>query len=404
MSCTATAPLHGITVLDLTQIYNGPYATFLMAQAGATVIKIEPPDGEHLRKRARSPGVVEPFAVLNCNKLSVSLNLRVPEAREALLKLVEHADVIVENFAPGVMDRLGLSEAALRRANPRIIIASSSGYGSSGPYRDYPAMDLTVQAMAGVIGITGEADGPPLKAGPALCDFSAGVHLYGAIVTALYERAATGRADTVEVSMLSAVYPSLLSSLGLHRRGDNSCKRTGNRHGGLTMAPYNVYPTADGAIAILTANDGHWTALTEALDCPQWQADPRFSSKAARIAHMDELDETLGAQTRKLPKDALFERLMAHRVPCAPVRELDEVVHDEHLHATGMLQWQQHPQYGEVLAHGSPLVFQNSTAPAYVPSPSLGADTTDVLGRLGGLSGDDIATLEKLGALGPAAN
>jgi len=400
MSSRASAPLHGITVLDLTQIYNGPYATFLMAQAGATIIKIEPPTGEHLRKRVRSTGVVEPFAVLNCNKQSLTLNLRLPEARDALLKLAAQADVIVENFAPGVMDRLGLGEAALREANPRIIIASSSGYGSAGPYRDYPAMDLTVQAMAGVMGITGEADGPPLKAGPALCDFSAGVHLYGAIVTALYERAATGRAGTVEVSMLSAVYPSLLSSLGMHHRGDRSNKRTGNRHGGLTMAPYNVYPTADGAIAILTANDGHWTALTQALGCEHWQTDPRFADKAARIAHMNALDETVGEQTRTYPKEALFALLMQHRVPCAPVRELDEVIHDEHLHAVGMLHWEQHPQYGEVLAHGSPLVFHDRESPAYAPSRALGADTADVLGRIGGLSGDEIQRLQELGALG----
>lgn len=400
MSSTPSAPLHGITVLDLTQIYNGPYATFLMAQAGAHVIKVEPPAGEHLRKRARSTGVVEPFAVLNCNKQSITLNLRMPEARQALLKLVEQADVIVENYAPGVMDRLGLGQDALRQANPRIIIASSSGYGSTGPYRDYPAMDLTVQAMAGVMGITGEPDGPPLKAGPALCDFSAGVHLYGAIVTALYERAATGRAGTVEVSMLSAVYPSLLSSLGLHKRGDRSVKRTGNRHGGLTMAPYNVYPTLDGAIAILTANDAHWAALTEALGCPQWRSDARFADKISRIAHMDELDRAIGEETGRLPKEELFATLMRHRVPCAPVRELDEVINDEHLHATGMLHWERHPQYGEVLAHGSPLVFQGCAAPAYAPSPALGADTAQVLARVGGLSDGEIQTLRSTGALG----
>ena len=388
-------PLQGVVVLDLTQIYNGPYATFLMAQAGATIIKIEPPSGEHLRKRERSKGVAEPFAVLNCNKKSVVLNLRVPEARQALLKMAERADVIVENFAPGVMDRLGLGHEALRHANPRLIIASSSGYGSTGLYRDYPAMDLTVQAMSGVMSITGEHGGQPLKAGPALCDFSAGIHLYGAIVTALYERAVTGRANTVEVSMLSAVYPTLLSSLGLHQRGDRSCKRTGNRHGGLTMAPYNVYPTADGAIAILTASDKHWTDLTQALDCQAWQSDARFSTKAARIANMDALDSALSERTRALTTEALFALLMDHSIPSAPVRELDDVVNDPHLHATGMLHWEQHPQYGEILAHGSPLIFQESESPAYRPSPALGADTAEVLASMGGLSKDEIEVLTR---------
>ncbi|MDX3907031.1 MAG: CoA transferase [Pigmentiphaga sp.] len=401
MSSLAVPPLAGVVVLDLTQIYNGPYATFLLAQAGATVIKIEPPDGEHLRRRPRSPGVAEPFAVLNANKKSIAMNLRQPGARRALLRMAAGADVIVENFAPGVMDRLGLDRDTLRQANPRLIIASSSGYGSTGPYRDYPAMDLTVQAMSGVMSVTGMPDGPPLKAGPAVCDFFAGVHLYGGIVTALYERARTGHAATVEVSMLSSVYPSLLSSLGLHRRGDRSCKRTGNRHGGLTMAPYNVYPAADGAIAILTVSDAHWTSLAQALDCEQWLADPRFATRAARIAHMDELDHELGRITGRMDRDRLFDLLVRHRVPCAPVRELDEVVHDPHLHATGMLKWVRHPAYGEVLAHGSPLVFDGHETPAYRPSPALGSDTRDILHDMFGMSADDIQALEADGAFGP---
>jgi formyl-CoA transferase len=141
------AAFAGVVIIDLAQIYNGPYATFLLAQAGATVIKVEPPRGEHLRARRRAPGITEPFAVLNANKRSVVLDLKAEAGVEVLLSLVERADVLVENFAPGVMDRLGLSEACLRARNPRLIIASSSGYGSSGPYRDYPAMDVTVQAM-----------------------------------------------------------------------------------------------------------------------------------------------------------------------------------------------------------------------------------------------------------------
>lgn len=393
-----TLPLAGVVVLDMTQIYNGPYATFLMAQAGATVIKIEPPTGEHLRKRERSGGVVEPFAVLNCNKKSVALNLRTAEGKEALLKLAEHADVIVDNFAPGVMQRLGFGVQVLRDINPRIIIASSSGYGSEGPYRDYPAMDLTVQAMSGVMSITGEADGPPLKAGPALCDFFAGVHLYGAITTALYERAMTGQPGTVEVSMLSAVYPSLLSSLGLHKQGDLSCKRTGTRHGGLTMAPYNVYPTSDGNIAILTANDGHWSSLAHALGSEHWLSDPRFSTRSARIANMNALDDAISERTRQISKDELFSNLMRNRVPCAPVRELDEVVNDPHLHSTGMLQWQSHPEYGEVLAHGSPLVFHGKDTPVYEPSRALGSDTAEILKEFAGFSVDKIEALQRANA------
>jgi len=282
MPLSHSPPLSGVKVLDLTQIYNGPYATYLMAQAGADVIKIEPPGGEHLRKRDKSTGVTEPFAALNGNKSSLVLNLKNEAGRSVIRRLVETADVVVENFAPGVMDRLGLGAEALHAINPRLVFASGSGYGSSGPYRDFPAMDLTVQAMSGVMTITGMPDGPPLKAGPALCDFFGGIHLYGAILTALYKRAVTGQGSVAEVSMMNSVYPSLLSSLGLHALGDRSVKRTGNRHGGLTMAPYNVYPTADGGIAILTVADAHWKDLARVLGRPDWLEDPRFSAPSPR--------------------------------------------------------------------------------------------------------------------------
>ena len=179
-------PLSGITVLDLSHVYNGPYAAFLMALAGATVIKVEPLHGEHLRSRGDLGGADLPFAMLNSNKLSVTLNLKSGRGRELLFEMIRRGDVLLENFAPGTMTRLGAGWEVVHEINPRIVYASGSGYGLSGPYRDYPAMDLTVQAMAGVMSITGYADRPPVKAGPAICDFFGGVHLYGAVMTALY--------------------------------------------------------------------------------------------------------------------------------------------------------------------------------------------------------------------------
>lgn len=386
MSISKSPPLSDLVVLDLTQIYNGPYATFLMAKAGATIIKIEPPSGEHLRKRHRSAGVCEPFGVLNANKLSVQLDLKEPDGVMALLEMVRKADVIVNNFAPGAMDRLGLGNAVLQERNPDIIIASSTGYGSTGPYSRFPAMDLTLQAMSGVMAVTGSPETPPLKAGTAVCDFLAGVHLYGAIVTALYERKVTGRGSVVEVSMLDAAFPTLLSSLGMHKLGDDACKRTGNRHGGLNMAPYNVYPAVDGNIAILCVSELHWQALTKVLGREQWQSDPRFSSKEARVRNMDLVDQSIGEITVGLQKHDLFERLVNARVPSAPVRELDELVNDPHLHETGMLSWVDHPVYGRVLAHASPLKFEGHGSPSYQASRRLGEDTAFVLGEMFGLA------------------
>jgi len=313
-------PMDGLTIVDLTQIYNGPYATFLAAMAGARVIKVEPLGGEHLRKRGARSGAALPFALLNANKESVTLNLKSDQGRRILLQLVDRADVIVENYSPGVMERLGLSPDTVRARNPRIVYASGSGYGKTGPYSAYPAMDLTVQAMSGVMSVTGTADGPPLKAGPAICDFFGGIHLYGAIATALLGRERTGKGRVVEVSMLEAVYHSLSSSLGLMYGGNGSnTLRTGNRHGGMSLAPYNVYPTEDGHIAIICNNDDHWTALTRVMERPDLPRDPRFAAMSDRVANIDALDDLVGVWSMQHPKAALFERLIAARVPCAPI-------------------------------------------------------------------------------------
>ena len=400
-ACAMSFPFSGVVVLDLTQIYNGPYATFLLAQGGAEVIKVEPPGGEHLRRRQGASGAAMPFAMLNANKRTMTLNLKTDEGREVLLRLAAQADVLVENFAPGVMDRLGLSAAALHAANPRLVFASGSGYGKTGPYRDFPAMDLTVQAMAGVIDTTGYPDAPPVKAGPAMADFLAGIHLFGAIAAALFERERTGRGRTVEVSMMEAVYPTLASGLGLFYGGGAEVVRTGNRHSGLSLCPYNVYPAADGYIAIITNNDQHWRWLVEALDCKDLADEPRFVTVGQRCANMDEVDAAIGERTKRQRKAELFELLIRARVPCAPVRTLAEVVSDPHLHARGSLRWIDHPEYGRMVVPISPLRFDGDGGEAgdgsdgadganaaaegtggtvpYRPSSPLGADTEAIL-------------------------
>ncbi len=377
-------PLDGITVIDLSQIYNGPYATFLLATAGASVIKIEPPGGESLRRRGVVGGAALPFAMLNGCKDSLMLNLKAEAGKQVLRDLVLTADVLVENFAPGVMARLGLGADALQALNPRLIYAQSSGFGSSGPYRDYPAMDLTVQAMAGVMSITGFPDRPPVKAGPALCDFFAGTHLYGAITTALYEREKTGVGRQVEVAMLDAVYPSLSSSLGLHfGSGGDVPPRTGNRHGGMAEAPYNVYPANDGYIAIICVGDVHWRSLLAAMDRDDLSADPRFASLKDRVANIEVVDAIVGEWTATRSKEALFKHLTSHRVPCAPVRDLAEVVNDPHLHQRGFLQQQDHPELGSITVQHSPLRFAGSELRPLEPSHALGADAEAILrGRL----------------------
>jgi CoA:oxalate CoA-transferase len=379
-------PLAGLTVIDLSQIYNGPYATFLMAAAGARVIKVEPPGGEPLRRRGVVGGAALPFAMLNGCKESIVLDLKSETGKQALLALTDMADVVVENYAPGTMARLGLAADVLQARNPRLIYASSSGFGSDGPYKAYPAMDLTVQAMAGVMHTTGFADRPPVKAGPALCDFFAGIHLYGAIATALYDRERTGVARRLEVAMQDAVYASLSSSLGMHwgtQGQDNPPPpRTGNRHGGLAEAPYNVYPTSDGYIAIICVGEVHWRALTKAMGREDLSDDPRYTSLKSRVAAMDEVDALVSGWTATRTKDEVFATLMAHKVACAPVRTLDEVTTDPNMHARGALQWQDHPELGRIVVQHSPLRYAGVPLRDLEPSRALGADTETVLAEV----------------------
>ena len=391
---TPQYPLKGVTVVDLGQIYNGPYCTFLMAMAGAKIIKIEAKGGEHLRRRAVVGGAALPFAMLNSNKTFATLNLKTPRGRELLHEMVKRGDVLVENFAPNAMERLGLGYEDLRKINPRLIYGAGSGYGRTGPNKDYPAMDLTVQAMAGIMNVTGFPDRPPVKAGPALCDFFGGVHLYGAIMTALYEREKTGVGRLVEVSMQEAVYASLSSNLGLHYTAGTSVPpRTGNRHGGMAEAPYNVYPTQDGFIAIICVGEKHWKSLLDAMQRPDLAQDARFVDLKSRVANMDDVDELVGEFTQRYAKKELFDLLMKHRVACAPVRDLEEVVNDEHMHSRRALEWIQHPIYGRVCLPNSPMRYDGVEPLEIKPSGELGRDNHAVYGEWLGLSDSEIQQL-----------
>lgn len=378
-------PMAGVVVIDLTQIYNGPYATYLMALAGATIIKVEPPGGEPLRRRGAVGGAGLPYAMLNGCKQSIMLDLKSEPGKQALRELAANADVLVENFAPGAMDRLGLGAALLQGANPRLIYASSSGYGRDGPYASYPAMDLTIQAMSGALQVTGFPDQPPVKCGPAIADFFAGIHLYGAIATALFERERTGVARRLEVAMQDAIYASLSSNLGMHwfgqavAAGEDTVTRTGNRHGGLAECPYNVYPTQDGHIALICVGDLHWAALCREMGRPELTDDQRYRSLKDRVAHMDEVDDAIAAWTQQGTSTALFARLMAAKVPCAPVRGLGEVMEDANMHARGALARIDHPEFGNIIVQRSPLRYDGVPDLPLEPSHPLGADTEAVL-------------------------
>lgn len=394
------SPLQGITVLDLGQIYNGPYATFLMGMAGARIIKIEPLEGESMRQRTLIGGAALPFAMLNSNKQAVTLNLKTARGREILLDMARRADVLLENFLPGKLDKLGVGYDVLKAINPRIIVASGSGYGSTGPYREYPAMDISIQAMSGAMSVTGFPDGPPTKIGPALCDFSCGVHLYGAVVTALYEREKTGVGQKVEVAMLDATYFTLASSLGLYFASGNYGgpvnfeQRTGNTHSGRASAPYSVYPVKDGHIAILCTNNKHWISLTKVMGREELGRDPRYDTAKKRAAASEEVDRIVGAYAAQYGRDELFAILSPNHIPCAPVRDVADITNDRHLHERGMLEWMDHPMYGRIAAARSPLRFEHQGRVPLTPSAELGAHNREVYGDWLGLSAEELERLK----------
>jgi CoA:oxalate CoA-transferase len=372
-------PLEGIRVLDLGQIYNGAYAGFLLAQAGADVVKVEPPAGDNLRNRPTEHGAWFPFVALNINKRSVSLNLKTDADRERFFALVEVADVVLENFSPGTMDRLGVGYAALRKINTKLVYASSTGYGSDSRYRNRPAMDLTVQAMVGVTSVTGFPDAPPVKAGVAIADFMAGVHMYAGIVSALWRRETTGQGSLVEVAMFDAAFPPLLSSLAMALgTSDETPTRTGNRHSGLAEAPYNVYAAGDGYIAIICVTDRQWRALAEVVGGTALAEDGRFTTRRLRVENLDALDAAVSGWTAQRTRAEVIDALSAIGVPGAPVRNLREVVEDDDLRIRQVLMDLEHPEHGPVRVFTSPIRYDGRAPLAPVPPPGIGEHTEEV--------------------------
>lgn len=384
--------LDGVDVIDLGQIYNGPYCSMLLSYLGADVTKIEPPDGEPLRERV-DQGEPPELVMLNSNKEAITLNLKSERGQELFKDLVRDADVLVENFSVETMDRLGLGYETLEEINPELIYAHGSGFGEDGPYRQYPAMDLTVQAIGGVMDVTGFADGPPVKAGIAVGDFMGGIHLLAGVLTALYQRELTGEGQYVEVSMHDAIYPTLMSPLGAYFSDKDTPPRTGNRHSGLAQSPYNVYETADGYVAIFGVTDNHWHSLLEVIGRPELKEEERFENNYKRAQHSDEIDSMIGEWTETRERDEIVDTLLEANVPCGPVKELDEVVDDPHLKARDMINEIDHPQYGDISVPGLPIRLEDSSLPDIEPSPEKGRDNERIYRDRLGLSESEFKQL-----------
>lgn len=392
-------PLQDVTVLDFGQIFQGSYATLLLAKAGANVIKIEPLHGEPLRSRA-GPGeqTTLSFAMLNANKRGITLNLKSERGRQLLFDMAKRADVLLENFGPGTMDNLGVGWSVLHEINPRLIYATATGFGISGPDRDNLAMDLTVQAASGVMSVTGEAGGPPLRAGVTMADFMGGIHAYGGIMTALYERDRSGIGRLVETAMLEAVYFTMAAPMEMFRRTGELPKRTGNASGS-TVAPYGVYPVKDGFIAIHTGTEQHWHNILEAAGRPDLKDLPRFRTMRDRAANADEVNEIVEHWTSGLTKEEITLQARKFRIPLAPVRNVDEVMADRHMHERGMLEFVDHPDLGRVILPRTPLRLHGTDVAETKPSPRIGQHNEDIYCGWLGLSQAEYEALKSDGVI-----
>jgi CoA:oxalate CoA-transferase len=393
----AVLPLDDLRVLDLTHYYNGPYATMLLAYLGAEVIKIESPNfGDGARPLYRPSGKPFgiPFALMNSNKRAITLNLKTPEGCELFKRMVAKADVVVENFAAGTMDKLGLGYEVLRAVNPRLIYASGTGYGLSGPNRDLPAFDPVVQANTGVMALTGASDGPPYKAGPAVVDILGAVHLCAGMLATIRQRDRTGKGLMVELSLQESTIPSLATHIGAYGIGLPQL-RDGNRASGSAIVPYNAYPALDGWVMILAADNERWPRLCRVMGQPELAGDARFATLALRIKNRDECDRIIGEWTRTKTREQVMAELSANDIFCGIVKELAEVMADPHLHQRGTLREIDHPDLGPLTIFTSPLRFNGEPNMPSSYAPKLGQDNDVFYAEEFGLTTSEIASLRE---------
>jgi crotonobetainyl-CoA:carnitine CoA-transferase CaiB-like acyl-CoA transferase len=393
-------PLAGLRVLDLTRVLAGPLATQFLGDLGAEILKIEPPEkGDETRGFAPFIGGESHYFVgLNRGKRSLVIDLRQPEGADLLRRLVDTADVLIENFRPGVMDRLGLGAAALMARNPRLIYCAVSGFGLTGPLRDQPSFDIVTQALTGVMSVNGERGGGPVKMALPIGDMSGGIFGAIAILAAVNERHATGRGRLIDVSL----YDGTMSLLGYLAQlafvtGEDP-QPMGSAHP--SVVPYGSFPASDGAIIIACLADRFWPKLCDALGCPAMGVDPRFATMALRRGRRAEIEPRIAAITTTRTVADWQRALDDHDVPNAPVLGVTAALSHPHATARDMVVEVEHPTAGLLRLLGRPVKFPGAPQAPLEPSPALGQHTAEVLARELGLTAGEIATLRGRGVIG----
>ena len=393
-------PLAGLKVIELAQIMAGPTCGMLLADMGADVIKVERiPGGDDTRRMNRPEvnGESAAFMAMNRNKRGIALDLKLPTARDALKRMVAQCDVITENYRQGTMERLGLGYDALKSVNPALIYCSISGYGRSGPYADKGGFDLIAQGMSGLMAITGEPGGAPVKSGSPICDINAGILGALGIVSAYVHRLGTGEGQLVDTSLFEAGIQQTYWQSAIFFATGHSPGPSGSAH--ILSAPYQAFRAKDGWLTIGGANQANWERLARVLAAPEWLADERFGTNADRMHNLDALVPLVNAKLGHKTVREWIKLLEAEGVPCGPINSIGDMAADPQTLAREMVVELEHPRAGHTRALGLPIKFSATPGRVARPAPCYGEHTREVLGEFGFAA----AEIEALLASGAAA-
>jgi len=393
-------PLADLLVLDLSRVLAGPYCTMMLADLGAEVIKVERPgrgDGTRQWGPPWAGGESAYYLSVNRNKKSITLNLESEEGREIVRQLSAQADVVVENWRVGTMEKWGLGYETLRVLNPRLIYCAITGYGQTGPYRDRPGYDFIIQAEGGIMSITGPVGGPPMKVGVAIVDITAGLFAALAILAALHERERSGQGQYIDIALLDSQVAWLANVGSNYLISGQRPARYGNAHP--NIVPYEPFPTADGWIAVGVGNDRQWQRLCELAGWDDLAADERFTTNPQRVEHRDILVPILRERFRARTSEEWRAALLEAGIPCGPINTIDQVFSDPQVLAREMVVELPHPTAGTVRLAGSPLKLSRTPVRIEQPPPLLGQHTEEVLSKRLGYTSADLARLRDEGVI-----
>lgn len=389
--------LHGITVLDLTRVLSGPYCTMMLGDMGARVIKVEQP-GKGDDTRGWGPPFLDDesayFLSINRNKESVTLDFKQPAGGAILERLIAKADVLVENFRPGTLSKLGFDYGALAPRHPRLVYCSVSGFGQTGPRYREAGYDAVMQAEGGLMSITGSADGPPFRLGVAIADIATGMFAAQGVTAALFTRERNGRGQQVDIAMLDSVVALLSYQAGIYFANDAPPERMGNRHP--TIVPYETFRAADGEFVLAVGNDDQWRRFCRVASL---EPEDRFATNRQRVVNYAALKAVLDDTLEMRPRGYWIERLTAAGVPCGSVRNLHEVFSDPQVAARSMVAELEHAKAGLLKVVGTPLKFSDTPSEIRTPPPMLGEHTESVLTRDLNMSPQEIANLRAQGVI-----